>query len=636
MSDDNDLNEHGNHQGEFRQSVGGWAEYTVNMTEINDTIRHDLTIPPKKIIPIIFLPGVMGSNLRMSKVRQKELDKSDNIAWRPDDMLDAAGKMNAFEGNGIGGWFKTASPAQRQMALDQNETEVEYYAYTENKGRFEPSGSITVNSDTRHKNIPHDLPEVPPLITISKKKRAEHVSYKSPGVKDTYLSPDVRETPAQIARWRGWSEILFTGAYGEMLKTTEFFMNNIIKKGEVLPSWRQKSSKSERSSHPEITTLLIKNPQEFGASSGTAISEIDLKKIAPCWYPVHAMGYNFLKSNADSAKVIAERIRGLVAGYEKCGFKCKEVILVTHSMGGLLARALIHPKYGNMINDKNVKILGIYHNVMPSTGAAGAYKRMRFGFKEKSGLKADVEAKILGIDGKHATAVLANAPAPLEMMPGLAYGSNWLKVIDTKDQVLWSWPSEKQTALESIYLQPANNWWRLINPLWVNPGNVPNEKGGGAEKVKARLKRAFLFSESIKNFFHDTTYASYCESKEYLSYGEIVFKVIDGMNGGLFNFSRKDQVPSAEKWKLLSDDAKGILTVQAGSRVLKLKLQTATSPGDDTVPATRSAQQIKGNLFLHGQKEDTGYKHQDSYEDKKVLASMIYSIVQIAKKADWD
>ncbi|MNN77508.1 hypothetical protein D3C81_1939750 [compost metagenome] len=93
----------------------------------------------------------------------------------------------------------------------------------------------------------------------------------------------MRETPAQIARWRGWSEILFTGAYGEMLKTTEFFMNNIIKKGEVLPSWRQKSSKSERSSHPEITTLLMKNPQEFGASSGTAISEIDLKKIAPCW-----------------------------------------------------------------------------------------------------------------------------------------------------------------------------------------------------------------------------------------------------------------------------------------------------------------------------------------------------------------
>jgi hypothetical protein len=412
-------------------------------------------------------------------------------------------------------------------------------------------------------------------------------------------------------------------------------MNNIIKKGEVLPNWRQKSSKNEKGSHPEITTLLMKNPQEFGASSGMAITEVDLKTIAPCWYPVHAMGYNFLKSNADSAKVIADRIRGLVAGYEKCGFKCKEVILVTHSMGGLLARALIHPNYGNLANDKNIKILGIYHNVMPSTGAAGAYKRMRFGFKEKSGLKADVEAKILGIDGKHATAILANAPAPLEMMPGTAYGSNWLKVIDAKDQVLWSWPSEKQTALESIYLQPASNWWRLINPLWVNPANIPDGRGGGLENVKKRLTEASIFLKSIGNSFHNLTYASYCESKEYLSYGEIVFKVIDGMNEGLFNFSKKDQVPTAEKWKLLSDDAKGTLTVQAGTRVLKLKLQSATASGDDTVPATLSAQHIKGNLFRHGQKEGTGYKHQDSYADKKVLASMIYSIVQIAKKADW-
>jgi hypothetical protein len=69
------------------------------------------------------------------------------------------------------------------------------------------------------------------------------------------------------------------------------------------------------------------------------------------------------------------------------------VIIVTHSMGGLLGRALLHPGYGNMLNDKNVKILGIYHNVMPTMGAASAYKRMRFGFQKKKDTRRNSKQK---------------------------------------------------------------------------------------------------------------------------------------------------------------------------------------------------------------------------------------------------
>ncbi|MEG0882060.1 MAG: hypothetical protein RSH52_12425, partial [Janthinobacterium sp.] len=85
---------------------------------------------PGKVIPVIFLPGVMGSNLRMSKVRQEELRRPDNRAWRPDDMMGAGGKTAVLTGNGLGGWFKSASPRQRQLVFDPTETEVEYYHYT--------------------------------------------------------------------------------------------------------------------------------------------------------------------------------------------------------------------------------------------------------------------------------------------------------------------------------------------------------------------------------------------------------------------------------------------------------------------------------------------------------------------------
>ncbi|MGK5045635.1 esterase/lipase family protein [Janthinobacterium sp. GB4P2] len=642
MSNDTDSNEHGNHQGEFRQSVGGWAEYTVNMTEIIDTIRHDVTIPPKKIIPIIFLPGVMGSNLRMTKKRQDYLKRTDNRSWRPDDMVDKSGNLAVATGSGLGGWFRSASPRDRQLAFDPNETEVEYYQYSIANERFFPGGDVTKGSDVRHNNVPDDFLGVPPLISVSAKKNAQVDAIKKHRVTERFIPREIRETPAHIARWRGWSEVLFAGAYGEMLQKTEFFMNNITKKGQVLPHWKidpsdQASGKYSygQQAYPSVAKLLIKDPKEFGGPPGTPIENSDMLKLTPCWYPVHALGYNFLQSNAISAAVIAERIRGIVIGYQKCGFKCSEVILVTHSMGGLLARALMHPRYGNMLNDKNVKVLGIYHNVMPTLGAASAYKRMRFGFQEKSGPLNTLAAQVLGIDGEHATAILANTQAPLEMMPGIAYGQEWLKVVDTSDRLLWSWPRDKDSALESIYLQPANAWWRLINPSWVNPANIPLNKGGGIDNVMQRLKDASSLLNEIENIFHPNTYASYCASKDFLSYGEIIFKVIEGFEIKK-SATQENTIPPPNKWKLLTDDAKGNLTIQAGTRVLKLTLQPANSAGDETVPSDRSAKHIPGKKFVHGEKVGTGYEHQNSYTHPHVLASMLYSIVQITKTAKWE
>jgi pimeloyl-ACP methyl ester carboxylesterase len=631
MSADTELNERGNHQGQFAQGVGGWAEYTVHMTETFDTIRHDVTVPPGKVIPVIFLPGVMGSNLRMSKKRQKKLDLADNRAWKPDDLRSLSGETDVARGVGMGGWFRNASPAQRQLIFDPNETEVEYYHYTENKGRFDPDGTETLAADARHQNVPDSLSAIPPLMSNRSSRPAGAGNGR--GVVQRKL-----ESPAQIARWRGWSEVLFSGAYGHMLKTAETFLNNIVVKGKIHPLWQSSPTAQSLGStrlpmpYQTITDLLREDPRAFGASTGSAITESDLRKIALCWYPVHAMGYNFLKSNGESAVVIAERIRGLVKGYQQRGFKCDEVIIVTHSMGGLVARALLHPRYGDILNDKTVKVLGMYHNVMPTMGAASAYKRMRFGFQEKEGYAAELEASVLAIDGRNATAILANAPAPLEMMPGEAYGQDWLKLVDGLGRTLWSWPRNQQSALDSIYLQPDKAWWRLINPQWVNPGNVLADDGGGLEHVYKRLKDAAKFTQAIKKTFHPTgCYASYCASANHQSYGDVVFKIIDSE---IRDTSRVD-LPPPETWQLLTDNGKNTLTVRAGHRVLTLKLQPPSSAGDETVPSDRSARQIDGTLFVHGEAKGHGYEHQSSYSDPQVLASMLYSIVQIAKTAKW-
>ncbi|MFC0135888.1 hypothetical protein CR105_01010 [Massilia eurypsychrophila] len=70
------------------------------------------------------------------------------------------------------------------------------------------------------------------------------------------------------------------------------------------------------------------------------------------------------------------------------------------------------------------------------------------------------------------------------------------------------------------------------------------------------------------------------------------------------------------------------------SAVRFVQLQPASAAGDETVPSGRSAKHIKGTLFTHGQ-QGVGYEHQNSYAEPEVLASMLYSIVQIAKLARW-
>jgi hypothetical protein len=146
----------------------------------------------------------------------------------------------------------------------------------------------------------------------------------------------------------------------------------------------------------------------------------------------------------------------------------------------------------------------------------------------------------------------------LELFPGSAYGKSWLKVVDGSGREMWSLPGNAGSALESIYVQPADTWWRLINPKWVNPGRVDEKKGGGVAAVLKRVELAAAFVEDIKTTFHPSScYGSFCSSSERPSYGEIVFKVADREVWD----SRNIKLPPVENWKLLSDDAKGTLKV---------------------------------------------------------------------------
>jgi hypothetical protein len=208
-----------------------------------------------------------------------------------------------------------------------------------------------------------------------------------------------------------------------------------------------------------------------------------------------------------------------------------------------------------------------------------------------------------------------------------------VKVVDGGGRTIHSWPQSSETALESIYLQSSTNWWRLVNPDWVNPARVRFDDGGGIKNVMKRLTRATEFLDSIESTFHPTnSYASFCSSDEHKSYGDLVFKVIEPEVGDWRNIT----LPPADTWQLLTDDKKGTLTVLAGVRVLTLQLQPPSVSGDETVPADRSAARVSGTCFEHGKARGSGYEHQNSYGHPDVLTAMLYSIAKIAAMAKWE
>ena len=427
---------------------------------------------PKRVLPIVFLPGIMGSNLRMSTQRQRELHKKDNIAWRPDIL----GATNI-------GSASNDSPRGRQLRLDPMQTTVDIY---------DPAGPTDISGDGRHANVSLDK------------------NFRSPLLTDDPPTTNNPRSAVQKARARGWGEVFFK-SYGELLQHLESRLNNTFSDGKLRQDWRD---------------VVGVDPRVWGSAprlQQPALTEGELKQLATgCWFAVYAFGYNWLQSNGDSAKIIAKRINQLMDDLSQSGYECNQVIVITHSMGGLVGRALVHPKYGNLQD----KVLGIVHGVMPAIGAPAAYRRMRAGFEDSGmmfGPENSIGAKVAGNYGDEVTAVLANAPGGLELLPTASYGNRWLRVTHN-GRDLEAWPQQGDPYSE-IY-KVRGKWYSLFLEKWINPSGLPSRLGGGSfERTCEYLDKAQGFHRQIDQTFHPNSYAHYGADQARRSFGEVIWEI---------------------------------------------------------------------------------------------------------------
>jgi hypothetical protein len=411
-------------------------------------------------------------------------------------------------------------------------------------------------------------------------------------------------TKEEKALERGWGEVYF-GSYRFLLEECEQQLNQPSRYGGA---WGR---------------ILDTDPATWGAVPHPKLNPLSERELAAatqgCMFPVHAMGYNWLQSITQSAIILARRITGLIEKYKAAGLQCEKVIIVTHSMGGLVARALVHPEMGNIEN----KILGVVHGVQPASGAPAAYKRMRCGFEEGA-MGVDPAPKILGNFGAEVTAVLGNSIGGLELLPSCAYGNGWLRVVHN-GLVIESWPKNGDPYAEIYRIK--GKWFSLLREEWLNPAN---NNGSGFKATCDRLSLAKRFHDSIADTYHPVSYAHYGADPDRHSWSSVSW-IYD------LHFLERNW----RDLRIVGDNGQGKLSLADSNHIpgmpsgITATLAPATGAGDQTVPTLSSDHQLLSGKFK-GIFRQTGYEHQNSFKDIRALHSTLYSVVKIAAEMRWD
>lgn len=536
-------------------------------------IRAECLIPSRLVVPVIFVPGIMGTRLKVAR-------REGQSAWFPPE--------GTWEGLKQVLQNLLRDAAARQRLLDPTATEVD------DNGVARPD------------------PEIAKLLG------------DAPG-----------ETDDERGKWRGWGQV-HAASYGEILGVLERRLADMLVNGEnKQPQW-------------QAAVMAWQDKDKLGAQKPfTMLDDDALKRAASVFYPVHAVGYNWLKSNKDSAQRLAEEIQRILDHYTGCKKVAEKVILVTHSMGGLVARAC------SQLPGMQDKIMGIMHGVMPAIGAPATYKRMRAGWE-------GVEQVILGRDAAENTAVMANAPGPLELLPTRQYrsqatdGSNggsrhWLRVScpvkdhDRHAERVYTELGDAADPYTSIYLNNTEqNWWRLVKEELVDPaGREEREKAqregkkgvgenGGQSDFKRYVKvmeRAKELHDFIEDKYHPNTYAHYAADAKKLAWNEVHWQGAASVGGDV------------SKALMAEDNLNGTVMLRFREAAHAFEIDRGRGPGDGTVPAESGAAPTPHvvQIFRHegAAKGHTSYDHQGSYKANIVQAATLYSICRMVADSDW-
>jgi hypothetical protein len=546
------------------------TEWRLTDTKLIDAVK--LTVPPIFALPIVFVPGIMGSNL--CDLRGKPVWLLNSTRCVPVELA--------------ADWSRRAAGA-RQALLHPRRTQVyrsgnvplerSMLGYDEREYIRRGWGEISEVSY-------HDF-----LVWLDRKLNLE----RNP------------------ARWEDFSHESMSHEVGENIKLARSLPPGLIMKMCDLPDASEKGCKVD------------------------PITSDELLKRSKFSFPIYAFGYNWLASNADAAKSLSNRVNEIIAENNVKGMTCREVILVTHSMGGLVARACCQ------LPDMAQKIVGVVHGVMPAIGAPVAYRRCKVGMQSEdfgAGL-------VIGMTGKEVTAVFAQAPGALQLLPSDTYGKMWLELTDPRGKKLMSLPSTD--PYKEIYLE-REKWWGLVSENWLKPdGGISLDWD---EYVK-NIKFAKSFHFGLAGKYHRNSFVFYGGGPEKTSFSKVSWDIAKGMIPTPYGVAPPlSEISGFDYGDIRTNGSNGVyiggqrtlrtvnrgdtfVTAEAESSHWEIHCGSFDSSGDGTVPAKSGKDpRLSGGMSVRQQFEISGIKHEPVYRNSSVARAVTYySITKLAAMA---
>ena len=547
---------------------GSLVAHTV-ATPVAFKVRARVTVGSRKVIPVIFVPGTMGSNLRARADMQQRDDavlRPGEAAWRPPN--DFTGKYREAD------LWETRAPSIRQRILDPAILEVD------------PDGEL----------------DFPPCAL-----------------------------DAAVMRERGWGEI-HADSYGAVLADLQRHLDKTF----------QLSPHGARLVRQHWQRVMRCDPERWGVRQIDHVTEAELEKFAGYQYPVYAFGYNWLASCDLAAHGLRARIDRIRAFWTERKHTCHQVILVTHSMGGLVARACARLSEASGASD----IAGIVHAVMPALGAPVAYRRIACGTEAGNftngplaNLAASGFADVAGDTSERTMPVMAVAPGLLQLLPNHLYPKPWL-VIRTLQGV-----STREDSRDMVSLPDGNpydmyrdmtSWHRMIDPGLADPARRHAHVSGGvrrrildaireAERFHTQVLATDVHGKQAQPYYHPHSYAFYGADKALKAYGQI--RWVARMPA----HNRAALTPAnLRAGKLVSHGSAGMREVETENGVrLRFMLWPQDALGDETVPAQSGAAPAS---YVRQTFPAAGFRHQDSFQHDDLLLLTRHLIVKIVQE----
>ncbi len=404
---------------------------------------------------------------------------------------------------------------------------------------------------------------------------------------------DIAEKDPQSAgsrETRGWGA-LYASKYHPLMEYIEDTLNAF--RGTKLPE------------------VFRTDPREYGAlRAGLSLEDEEYRAATGGYrYEVWGGGYNWLWSNEVSAKTVWDFVTDKVLPYypDTILNEGKKVILVAHSMGGLVSRAICR--------QHGARILGVIHLAQPASGAPAVYKRMRAGYE-------GLEQVVLGRNAGDVSGILGRAQGGLELLPFANYDGEmpWFhcpKETGRESDIL-SLPMPRKSGPDPYPRKSGPDPYTDIYKAREWYGLLPDHNLRYISKIISAVQK---FHESIADVYHPCTCAVWGEGRDRKAWRRISWEP-----------RRRRTLHDP----VLRDDGNG--SVSHGSYAYSLEMEDC--PGDATVPHVSARDQLRAAAvsFLHGstfgaENRDGVWEHQACCCDGRVHWATVYSIIRIVSSA---